>query len=166
MKPEPTITQNEDGTQFVPFSAQCRFCGIALNCMVDPAGVAEKPSSSTVAFTAGMLRQMAACNRCADVRRTAWRVEAAYKKNADKLMIATIAGKGKTIEADVRAGFKKTTDWWLDYLCKAYRISDLRDDDLVDTLVRKPAAYPALVVGIRKMVEQAAREAWSTKPLD
>ena len=163
MNPEPTVTQTEDGAQMVPFPAQCRFCGVVLNCMVDPAGVAEKPSRSAISFTAAMLRELATCNRCADVRRMGWRVESAYKKNADKLSIARACGKDKAVEGDIRAGFTRTTQFWLDYLCKQYRIGELYDDSVIDSLVTKPQHYPHVTRMLRQMVEKAAREAWAAK---
>jgi hypothetical protein len=157
-----TEVQPPSEENLVPFEAKCRFCGITLNCLVDPDGVAEQPAKHEIAIKADVLRSLAACNRCSDVRRMAWRVESAYKRNADKLMQSRLFGKETSVVGDVRAGFERTTKFWLAYLCKVYRISDMHDDSIVNTLVTKPAAYPSVVHMLRQMIEKAAREAWST----
>ena len=158
---DPELTKTEDGRDLEPFPAQCRFCGIELNCMVDPEGVSEKPTKSAAVFSAAMLRKIAACNRCAGVRSVAWKVEAAYKKNADKLMIARIAKKDKAIEGEIREGFTRTTKYWMDYLCRSYRIADLWDDGVIETLITKPHASEHVTRMLREMVERTARDAWA-----
>lgn len=140
----------------VPFSATCKFCGVALNCMVDPDGVTETPTKSCIKFSSAFLRAVACCNRCRDALVTQWRVEDRLKRNADKLLIARANGRDGGVVDEVRAGFERTTRWWIAWLCRQYRLSDFWDETFVHTLVEKPQHYQAVARMMRQTVERLA----------
>ena len=153
---------NPTPPELVPFSATCKFCGTHLNCQVDPAGVAEKPTKSAVMFRAEVLRTIAACNRCADSRVAEWTAMRRLGHYSGKLQTARYQGKEANVAAEVRDGFTRSAKWWVEWLCKAYRIQDLWDPEIIETLMHKPEQYARVATMLRVMVEKAAKQVWTT----
>jgi len=151
---------NQTPPNHVPFSATCKFCGVHLNCQVDPAGVAEKPTKSAVVFSAEILRKIACCNRCSDARTTEWVAQNKLRKFSAMLQTARYQGKEATVIAEVREGFTRAAKWWVNWLCELYRIEDQWDAEIIETLVAKPERYTDVARMLRGMVERAARKVW------